>query len=63
MIQIPLTASFSTEHWKQSTYFMLEKIEGLPHVDKLRIIQLLSPEFNATMKININKKVMRREKT
>lgn len=39
---------------------MLEKKPGFPHVDRLRSIQLLDPEYNVLLKMKIIHQTMRR---
>ena len=58
MISIPLIHGFSPQRWQNSIHVMLEKIEGQPRIDKLRIIQLLEADFNIALKIKIGRSIM-----
>ena len=59
MMSLPVMYSFSPERWKKSVHIMLEKIQGRPLINKLRIIQLFEADFNAVMKIKISRQLMR----
>jgi hypothetical protein len=50
MMPIPLAEGFCTERWRQSLDIMLEKIPGVPRINKLRIIQLLEADLNQVLR-------------
>jgi hypothetical protein len=45
MMSIPLAEGFCPERWRQAIDIMLEKIPGVPRINKLRIIQLLEADL------------------
>jgi hypothetical protein len=45
-MSIPLAEGFCPERWRQAIDIMLEKIPGVPRINKLRIIQLLEAYLN-----------------
>jgi hypothetical protein len=50
MMSIPLDEGFCPERWRQAIYIMLEKIPGVPRINKLRIIQLLEADLNQVLR-------------
>jgi hypothetical protein len=46
IMSIPLAEGFCPEQWLQAIDIMLEKIPGVPRINKLRIIQLLKADLN-----------------
>jgi hypothetical protein len=50
MMSIPLAEGFCPERWRQAIYIMLEKIPGVPRINKLRIIQLLEADLNQVLR-------------
>ena len=52
-MSVPLKGRFSPIRWQSSVHIILEKIPGFPHVDLLRSIQLLDPEYNSLLKMKI----------
>ena len=58
MISLPFLHCFSPKRWTQSIHFMLEKLPGIPKLNKLRIIQLLEADFNAILKVKIGRQLM-----
>lgn len=59
-MSIPLKGEFSPNRWRSSVHIMLQKQQGFPHVDRLRSIQLLDPEYNSLLKMKVIHKAMRR---
>jgi hypothetical protein len=59
MMSIPLAEGFCPKRWRQAIDNMLEKIPGVPIINKLRIIQLLEADLNQVLQsafaINISK--------
>jgi hypothetical protein len=59
MMSIPLAEGFCPERWRQAIDIMLEKIPGVPRINKLRIIQLLVADLNEVLRsafaLNISK--------
>jgi hypothetical protein len=49
MMSIPLAEGFCPERWRQAIDIMLEKIPGLPRINKLRIIQLPKADLNQVL--------------
>jgi hypothetical protein len=49
MMSIPLAQGFCPERWRQVIDIMLEKIPGVPRINKLRIIQLLEADLNQVL--------------
>jgi hypothetical protein len=49
MMSIPLAEGFCPERWRQAIDIMLEKIPGVPRINKLRIIQLLEADLNQVL--------------
>jgi hypothetical protein len=49
MLSIPLSEGFCPKRWRQAIYIMLEKIPGVPRINKLRIIQLLEADLNQVL--------------
>jgi hypothetical protein len=49
MMSIPLAEGFCPERWRQAIDIMLEKIPGVPRINKLRIIQLLESNLNQVL--------------
>ena len=58
MTSLPFEYAFSPMRWKQSIHFMIEKLPGIPKINKLRIIQLIEADLNAYLKIKIGKQLM-----
>jgi hypothetical protein len=50
MMSIPLAEGFCPERWRQAIDIMLEKIPGMPRINKLRIIQLLEADLNQVLR-------------
>jgi hypothetical protein len=50
MLSIPLAEGFCPERWRQAIDIMLEKIPGVPRINKLRIIQLLEADLNQVLR-------------
>jgi hypothetical protein len=50
MMAIALTKGFCPERWRQAINIMLEKIPGVPRINKLRIIQLLEADLNQVLR-------------
>jgi hypothetical protein len=50
MVSIPLAEGFCPEQWRQAIDIMLEKIPGVPRINKLRIIQLLEADLNQVLR-------------
>jgi hypothetical protein len=59
MMSIPLAEGFFPERWRQAIDIMLEKIPGVPRINKLRIIQLIEADLNQVLRsafaLNISK--------
>jgi hypothetical protein len=49
MMSIPLAEGFRPERWRQAIGIMLEKIPGVPRINKLRTIQLLEADLNQVL--------------
>jgi hypothetical protein len=49
MMSIPLAEGFCPERWRQAIDIMMEKIPGVPRINKLRIIQLLEANLNQVL--------------
>jgi hypothetical protein len=49
MMSIPLAEGFCPERWRHAIDIMLEKIPGVPRINKLRIIQLLEADLNQVL--------------
>jgi hypothetical protein len=49
MISIPLAEGFCPKRWRQAIVIMLEKIPGVPRINKLRIVQLLKAGLNQVL--------------
>jgi hypothetical protein len=50
MMSIPLAEGFCPKRWRQEIEIMLEKIPGVPRINKLRIIQLLEDYLNQVLR-------------
>jgi hypothetical protein len=50
MMSIPLAEGFCPERWRQAINIMVEKIPGVPRINKLRIIQLLEADLNQVLR-------------
>jgi hypothetical protein len=50
MMSIPLAEGVCPERWRQAIDIMLEKIPGVPRINKLRIIQLLEADLNQVLR-------------
>jgi hypothetical protein len=50
MMSIPLAEGFFPERWRQAIDIMLEKIPGVPRINKLRIIQLLEAYLHRVLR-------------
>jgi hypothetical protein len=50
MMSIRLAEGFCPERWRQAIDIMLEKIPGVPRINKLRIIQLLEANLNQVLR-------------
>jgi hypothetical protein len=50
MMSIPLAEGFCPKRWRQAIDIMLEKIPGVPRINKLRIIQLLEADLNQVLR-------------
>jgi hypothetical protein len=59
MTTVPLSTGFCPEWWKQAVDVMLEKIPGVPHSNKLRIIQLLKADINQVLRIAFARDISR----
>jgi hypothetical protein len=53
MISLPFEYTVSPTRWKQSIHFMIEKLPGIPRINKLRIIQLIEEDLNAYLKVKL----------
>jgi hypothetical protein len=51
MMTVPLATGFCPYRWKKAIDVMLEKIQGVVHSNKLRIIQLLEADLNQVLRI------------
>ena len=58
MISIPFEYTFSPNRWIQSIHFMIEKLPGIPRINKLCIIHLIEAALNAYLKVKIGKHLM-----
>jgi hypothetical protein len=50
MMSTPLAEGFCPQRWRQAIDIMLEKIPGVPRINKLRIIQLLEADLNQVLR-------------
>jgi hypothetical protein len=50
MMSIPLAEGFCPERWRQAIAIMLEKIPGVPRINKLRIIKCLEADLNQALR-------------
>jgi hypothetical protein len=50
MMSILLAEGVCPEQWQQAIYIILEKIPGVPRINKLRIIQLLEENLNQVLR-------------
>jgi hypothetical protein len=50
MMSILLAQGFRPKQWRQAIDIMLEKIPGVPRINKLRIIQLLEADLNQVLR-------------
>jgi hypothetical protein len=50
MISIPLAEVFCPKRWRQAIDIMLEKIPGVPRINKLIIIQFLEADLNQVLR-------------
>jgi hypothetical protein len=57
MMSIPLAEGFCPERWRQAIFIMLEKITGVPRINKLRIIQLLEDELSHVLRSAFSKSI------
>ena len=62
-LSIPLYHGFSPTSWQRSAHLMLKKDREHPHINKLRSIQILDPEYNAILKVKIIRQTMHRQST
>ena len=58
MMNIPFQYGFPLDRWLHSLHCMLLK-KDRPYINKLRIIQLIEADFNASMKILLSRRLMR----
>jgi hypothetical protein len=63
MMILPLATGFCPEQWKKAIHVMLEKIPGVMHSNKLRIIQLLEADLNQVLHIAFASNVAKLAKT
>jgi hypothetical protein len=49
IMSITLAEGFCLKRWRQAIDIMLEKIPGVPRINKLRIIQLLKADLNQVL--------------
>ena len=54
-MNIPIIGQFVPKRWKQSIHILIPKDASNNQLNKLRTIQLLEPDFNALLKIKLNK--------
>jgi hypothetical protein len=57
MMSIPLAEGFCPEGWRQAIEIVLEKISGVPIINKLRIIQLLEADLNQVLRSAFARKI------
>jgi hypothetical protein len=50
MMSIPLAEGFCPERWRQAIDIMLEKITGVPKINKLRITRILEADLNQVLR-------------
>jgi hypothetical protein len=50
MVSIPLAEGFCPKRWRHAIDIMLEKIQGVPRINKLRIIQLLEADLSRVLR-------------
>ena len=48
---MPFELGFGLQRWEQVYQTMLEKIKGVPRIDKLRVIQLIEADLNMALRI------------
>ncbi len=58
MCHFPVKHGFAPKRWCESTNVMLEKIEGNPRLDKLRVIHLLEADFNYVLRLVWGKRLV-----
>jgi hypothetical protein len=57
MMSISLEESFCPERWGQAIDIMLEKIPGVPRINKLIIVQLLEADLNQVLRSSFSRNV------
>jgi hypothetical protein len=57
LLTIPFWCGFRLTRWKYAIQAMLEKLPGWPWIEKLRIIQLIEVDLNATAKILVARRL------
>jgi hypothetical protein len=57
MMSISLAEGFCPERWRQAINIMLEKIPGVPRINKLRIIQLLKADLNQVLRSTFDRNI------
>jgi hypothetical protein len=57
MMSIPLAEGFCPERWRHAIDIMLEKIPGVPRINKLRIIQLLEEDLNQVLRSEFSRNI------
>jgi hypothetical protein len=51
VVKIATTVGVSLLRWQQITTCMIEKVKGVPRIDKLRVIHLFEADYNLLLKI------------
>ena len=58
LISLPFVYGFSNPHWEHMTDVMIFKKPGIRHIHTVRIIGLVSAEFNTALKFFFSRKAM-----
>jgi hypothetical protein len=56
-MSIPLAEGFCPERWRQAINIILEKIPGVPRINKLLIIQLLEADLNQVLRSEFSRNI------
>ena len=59
MLNIPIASGFALDRWLLSVTPMIEKVEGLPYLTRLRVIHLFEADYNLFLKLVYGRRMVK----
>jgi hypothetical protein len=60
IMSVPFELWFGLQRWEQVYQTMLEKVKGVPRIDKLRVIQIIEADLNMSLRIIFGRRLVQR---